>query len=239
MQAWDPLQIISVFELFLAAGISLVLGVSIINRYREKPARGTLLFIIIFIFTGLALSFVGIDRILLISLADPGPGLTFHNFAVFMSLGVILLLDIFAFEMTYPNHIKKLTLLVSLLIIIAGIFLFLNPPFLGSQQEILYSDELLYLVLPFLGPPILIPIIVFFYYSAKVREESVAKSNRVFVMGVAGLSVAIGYIFELMGITGVLVIIIRLTFVIFTFLMYIAFTMPLWFKKLIGDVDLS
>ncbi len=231
----DPLQVIGVIELFIASGISLVLGISIIKRYQERPSRITLIFIIDFILIGMPLSFVAIDRLLLVLLKDTAPGLLFHNLAVYISLGVILLLDIFAFEMTYPTHVKKLTIIIFILLLVAGILLYYFPPAVrGVQREIFYDDMILYLALPFLVPPIFIPIIVFFYYSLKIREESLSKSNRTFVMGIAGLCVAIGYFFELMGIMGLLVIIVRLTFVIFTFLMYIAFTLPKWFQKLIG-----
>jgi len=238
MQGLDAVQLISVIELFVAASISIILGISIIKMYRNKPDRSTLIFLVDFILIGCALAFVAVDRILLSVFGDVSSGLLFHNLAVYISLGVILLLDIFAFQMTYPKQVSKLTIIMVLLLIVAGIMLYFNPPYLGSQNEILYADEMLFLVLPFLALPIFIPIIVFFYSSAKVRDDSVPKSNRLLTMGFAGLFVTIGYIFELMGITGILVIIVRLSFVLFTFLMYIAFIMPNWYKRIIGAEEL-
>ena len=230
----DIIQIISIVELFIAAAISLILAGFIYKKYRDKPTSGSLIFFLNFILVGAALICVAIDRILLTELIDETMGILFHNIAILISLGVIILLDIFAFQMTYPEQIKKLTALFAVLIVAAGIVLMLNQPTLGAQQEIIYADELLYIILPLLAPPILLPAIVFFYYSVKIRDESRPKSTRSLMMGIASIIVAIGYIFEVMGITGLLVIIVRLSFVIYTLLMYIAFIMPTWFQNLIG-----
>ncbi len=238
MQGLDPLQLISIIELFIATGIALVLSAFIFKKYKEKPISGTLIFTLNFILVGIALACVAIDRILLLYLLDPTLGLIFHNIAILVSLGVILLLDIFSFEMTYPDKTKKLTVLFAILLVAAGITLLLNQPTLGAQQEILYADELLILILPLLMPPMIIPIFIFFYYAVMVRKESIPKSNRALVMGIATIVVSIGYIFEVMGITGIAVILVRLTFVAYTFLMYIAFTQPKWFQKIIGTENL-
>jgi len=223
LQPIDPLQLISVIELFIAAGIASILSLFIYEKYREKPARVTLNFALNFILVSLALACVAIDRLLLTYLTDPMPGLLFHNIAVNASLAVILLLDIFTFEMTYPKHVKKLGVLFGILLLIAGIILLFNQPTLGAQQELLYSDQLLFLILPLMILPMLIPTFTFFIYSLKVRGESIAKSNRALVMGLAAIIVIIGYLFELMGITGIIVIVIRSFFIIYTLLMYLAF----------------
>ncbi len=235
MQDLNPLQLISVIELFIATAISLILTVFISKKYQEKPNRVTFVFALNFLLVGVALTCVAVDRILLTFLLDPNPGLIFHNIAILVSLGVILLLDMFAFEMTYPKQVNKLSIIFGILLIAAGIILLLNQPQLGAEQEIIYSDQLLYLILPFLIPPMLLPTFVFFYYAFKVREESIPKSNRALVMGFAAIVVSIGYIFEVMGITGITVIFVRLMFVIYVFLMYIAFTLPKWFQNIIGS----
>jgi len=80
------------------------------------------------------------------------------------------------------------------------------------------------LVLPLLTLPMLVPTFIFFIYAFKVRDESVPKSNRALVMGLAAIIVIIGYTFELMGMTGIIVIIVRLAFILYTLLMYFAFT---------------
>ncbi|HUY00801.1 MAG TPA: hypothetical protein VMV49_14665 [Candidatus Deferrimicrobium sp.] len=234
MQDFAPLQIISIVELFIATLISLILMGYIYKKYKEKPSNSSLFFVFNFTLVGLALVCVAIDRILLTILVDKTPGLIFHNIAILLSLGVIFLLDMFAFEMTYPKQIRKLAVLFAILIIAAGIVLLLNQPSIGAQEELIYADQLLFIILPLLAIPILMPTLVFFYFAIKVHEESVPQSNRSLVMGIAAIVVSVGYIFEVMGITGVLVIIVRLSFVVYTLLMYIAFTMPKWFQKFIG-----
>lgn len=224
MQAIDPLQLISIIELFVASGIALILGLFIYKKYRQKTARVTLNFALNFILVSLALICVAIDRLLLTYLADRMPGILFHNIAVNVSLAALLLIDIFTFEITYPKHVKKLGILFGILLLIAGIILLFNQPTLGPQQELLYSDQLLFLILPFMIFPMLIPICIFFFYAIKVRKESIPKSNRALLMGLAAIIIIISYFFELMGITGITVIITRSCFVIYTLLMYIAFT---------------
>jgi hypothetical protein len=234
MAGFAPLQIISIVELFIATALALILTTFIYKKYEEKPTSSGLIFALNFILVGLALACVAVDRILLTILVDKQPGLIFHNIAILLSLGVIFLLDLFAFEMTYPKQAKKLAIIFAILLIAAAIILLLNQPSIGAQEELIYADVLLFMILPLLAVPILMPIFVFFYFAIKVRDESVPKSNRSLVMGFAAFVVAVGYIFEVMGITGILVIIVRLTFVIYTFLMYAAFTMPKWFQVFIG-----
>ena len=39
MQGLDPLQLISIIELFIATGIALVLSAFIFKKYKEKPKK--------------------------------------------------------------------------------------------------------------------------------------------------------------------------------------------------------
>ncbi|MDD1779072.1 MAG: hypothetical protein LUQ65_12975 [Candidatus Helarchaeota archaeon] len=224
MDGLDFIQVISVIELFIAAGIAGVLSLLIYKKYSEKPARVTLNFALNFTLVCFSLASIAINRILLTYLTDPFLGLLFHNFAVLGSLCIIFLLDIFVFEMTYPKHVTKLAILFGILLLIAGIILLLNQPTIGPQQELLYSDLMLFMVLPLLIPPMFIPATIFFLYAVKVRKESVPKSNRALIMGIATIVIIIGYTLELMGMTGLPVIFVRLTFVIYMLLMYFAFT---------------
>jgi len=224
LEPLDIVQLISIIELFIASGIACILSLFIYKKNSEKPARVTFNFALNFTLVSLALACVAIDRILLTYLPDPIPGLVFHNIAVFASLSVIFLLDTFAFEMTYPKHVTKLGILFGILLLIAGIILLFNQPTIGAQQELLYSDLLLVLILPLMTLPMLIPTFIFFIYAFKVRDESIPKSNRALIMGLAAIIVIIGYLFELMGMTGLIVIIVRFAFVIYTLLMYFAFT---------------
>ncbi len=239
MNNLSPLQIVSVIELSIASIISFILAIFIYRKYRAKPSRSSLIFTLNFICMGFALMCVAIDRILLTLLVDPTPGLIFHNLAILISFGVIIFFDIFSFEMTYPSHTNKLTILFSILLVATGVIILLNQPTLGAQQELLYGDELLYLILPLLALPVFVPVGVFFYYALKVRGQKPPESNRAIVMGLAGIILVFAYIFEVIGMVGLVVIFVRLCFVAYSFLMYIAFTQPRWFKKIIGAEELS
>lgn len=230
----EIIQSISIVELFVATLFSIILALFTFRKYNEKKNRSTLFISLNFILQGFALTFVAIDRILLTILLDQIPGLIFHNIAIYLSLTIIFLLDLFAFDMTFPNHFKKLAIIVIVLLAISSIILVFNQPTVGLiDKEIIYSDILLFFIAPFIFPPIIIPISVFIYYSAIVRKESKPKSLRAATMGLSTIIVAISYIFELMGITGFIVIIVRLGFVIYTMLMYISFILPKWYQKII------
>ncbi|MHA1298392.1 MAG: hypothetical protein ACTSO9_03010 [Candidatus Helarchaeota archaeon] len=233
----ELLQLISVIELFAAALLAVILSNNTFHKYKQVSERSTLYMALNFLLTGFALVFIAIDRILLMSLLDPIPGLIFHNLALYFSLFIILLLDLFAFEMTYPDKIKILAAIMAVLLIISGIVLAIYQPHidpLDFNKEIIYPDILILLLAPFLFPPILIPLMVFLYFSAAVRKDSKPNSLRALTMGIACIIITICYIFEVIGITGVIVIIIRLGFVIYVVLMYISLTLPKWYQKAIG-----
>jgi len=231
------IQLISVIELFAASLFSIFLALKTYGKYKEKEDNSTLFISLNFFLTGFALISIAIDRILLTTLTNSIPGLIFHNIALYLSLTIIMLLDLFAFEMTYPDKIKILSLIMLILLAVAGVLLAIYQPHINPfdpNKEIIYADELLIFIAPFLFPPILIPIIVFLYFSIAVRKESKPNSLRALTMGIASIIVMIAYLFELMGGTGLIVIFVRLAFVIYIFLMYISFTLPSWYQKAIG-----
>ena len=114
------------------------------------------------------------------------------------------------------------------------IILLLNQPTLSVGNELVYSDTISIVALSFLIPPIAIPITVFFYYAAKVKDTSRPKSIRSTWMGIASIIVAVAYLTELAGNIGVLTVIIRLLFLVYGVLMYNCFIMPDWFKRRIN-----
>ncbi|MHA1309366.1 MAG: hypothetical protein ACTSQO_00435 [Candidatus Helarchaeota archaeon] len=234
----DTLQIIGIIELIISSIVSFILVIIAYKKYRQKKVSGTLIYTLIFIFIGLALLSTAADRILLnpdisTMLGSTFLGLIFHNIAVILSLVVLALLDSFAFEMTYPRHVKKLSIVIAIIMgVLAGIIL-INQPNIDPSGEIIYSNTLTLIILPFLLPVILLPIIIFIYYAISVRKYDLPKSKRAAIMSIGNIIVAISYIFELTGIVGFITIIVRLGFVIYVILMYITFVMPNWFKNLI------
>ena len=171
----ELIQLISVIELFAAALLSIFLAIIIFQKYEEKKEASTLYISLNFFLTSIGLTSIAIDRILLTTLLDITPGLIFHNIAIYSSLTIIMFLDLFAFEMTYPEKIKILALIMLVLFLIAGFLLAIYQPTIDIfdfNKEVMYPDELLFIIAPFIFPPIIVPIIVFLYFSLRVRKES-------------------------------------------------------------------
>jgi len=235
---FDIYQIIGLIELLIAAFFAFILSLNTLKKYRQTKATGTIIFSLNFFLTGFTLICITINRILLNEIIldiiySTLPGLIFHNIAVILSFGVVVLLDSFAFQMTYSKYTKILTIIVSIILGILAIILLFNQPTIGISGEMVYPDELILLILPFLLPPIFIPIVVFAYYSITIKKYSKAKSLRALVMTIAIIVISISYLLELIGIIGIVVVFVRLGFVVYVLLMYIAFTMPQWFKNMI------
>ncbi|MHA1146117.1 MAG: hypothetical protein ACTSRW_15375 [Candidatus Helarchaeota archaeon] len=233
------IQILGIIELFSAAGINFLLTMVTYLKYKQKKVRATFIFILVFFLVGFALTCIGINRIFLSTamryvLQNDYFGLAFHNIAIIASLVVVLLLDAFSFEMTYPTHVKELTVVSAILMGLLGIILMIFQPTIGISGEIVYADFLLLIILPLLGPTLLIPVIVFFYYAIVIRKTARPKAIRSAVMGIATGTIAMAYVFELVGIVGLITIFVRLCFVAFSILMYVCISMPVWFQNAIG-----
>lgn len=233
------IQIIGLVELFTASIIAFILTIITYNKYRQRKVTGTLIFMLVFIFMGIVLICIAINRILLstivnVIIGSNFPGLVFHNLAVVLALLLIVIIDAFSFEMTYPRHVKVLTIIVSIVMVILGAILMIFQPGVNPSGEVVYAEFLYAIILPIILPPMFIPVVVFLYYAVAIRKTSRPKALRSALMGGATIIVLIGYIFELVGVSGPLTIIVRLFFVIFALIMYICINMPNWFQRAIG-----
>ena len=229
-------QLTGIIILLICTVLFIVLGVKVSQKYNETKTNVTLIFALNFIFTAFALGSIAANRFLLNTFSDPFLGIVFHNVAMGISLFILVLLDIFAFLMTYPERVRVLTLLVSILAVIILVFLLLNQPSINplAGNELVYNDFVIIVILIFLIPLIVVPIGVFFYFSVKIKEISKPKSIRSTWMGIASIVITVAYLFELAGNIGILTIIIRTLFLVYGILMYICFIMPDWFKKRIN-----
>ena len=234
----DPILMGGTLIFAVCTVLFIVLGIQILKKYQENKNNTSLIFGLNFIFTACALGLIAANRVLLNLLPDPLLGIIFHNGAIIFSLIIVVLLDIFAFLMTYPDYVKKLSILVSIIMGILLVILLLNQPTLNPiGMELVYAEPIIYIALGCLLPPILIPITVFFYFSVKVKDTSKAKSSRSMWMGIASIVIAISYLLELAGGIGFFTLIVRLGFLAYGIIMYICFMMPDWYKKRIGWVE--
>jgi len=234
----DPILMGGTLIFIVCTILFIVLGVQILKKYNENKNNTSLIFGLNFIFTACALGLIAANRVLLNVLPDPLLGIIFHNGAIIFSLIIVVLLDIFAFLMTYPDYVNRLSILVSIVMGVLLVILLINQPTLAPVgNELIYSDTVIIIVLACLLPPILIPITVFFYFSVKVKDTSKPKSTRSTWMGIASIIIAISYLLELAGGIGIFTLIVRLGFLAYGIIMYVCFMMPDWFKNRIGWVE--
>ena len=236
----DIIQLISIFELFIASSFTIVLAIFMFRKYREREDRTTIFLMMFFLCEGIALIFVAMGRIEMAIFLDTSLGLIFHVLAIYTSFLVVVSIGFFAIEITFPEHFTKLAILIIILVGIGGfIFAFATPIIDLIAREITYSDEIFLVIGPFLFPPIIIGVSVFFYYAKIIKNDSRPKYFRSLTMGIAGIFLSCAYILELIGFTGFIVIIIRSGFVINALLYYISYTLPKWYQKAIGWEELT
>ncbi len=231
---FNPVELISIIEIFVAALFSFILTIKVSFKYKENKERSILLFVLIFIFLGTALVFLGSNRIVLFTSNNQFTRFLFNNMAIIFSFVVVALFDMFSFEMTYPDEVKKLTFIVILDLIFLSIWFLINQPSPVINGDLVYPDYVFLIAMPFLLPLIAIPILVFLIYSNRNINKARPGALRIATMGIAQIIITISFIFELLGFFDIISLFVRLGFLIYAIIMYISITMPDWYKNAIG-----
>lgn len=228
------IELISIIEIFVAALFAFILTIRVSFKYKENKKRSILLFVLIFLFLGSALVFLGSNRIVLFTSNHQFTRFLLNNMALIFSFVVVALFDMFSFEMTYPDEVKKLTFIVIVDLIFLSIWFLLNQPSPAINGDLIYPNYVILIALPFLLPLIAIPILVFLIYTIRNLNKSRPGALRIATMGIAQIIITISFISELLGFFEIIALFIRLGFVIYAIMMYISIVMPDWYKKAIG-----
>jgi hypothetical protein len=194
--------------ILIAVLLNSIIGIKSLNSYRENKLTQTLLFSLTALFMAVAMTLLIVEKLFLSSaIPDENLGMIFGAIAIIMSGFAVVCVDSFAFNMVFPKQFKVLTLIA------AGIeAIYLGVWLTDAERHVewsLVNGELtgeivlgqFATMLPFLTlvPLLIIPVLVFFYYALKVREESPVSSKRSWVLGLGVLLISTGFILEIVG----------------------------------------
>ena len=198
-------DLISLIVVIIAVIINLIVGIKSYKSYRQNPLIQTLIFGTAAFLIAFSMLFLVTEKLFLSAMIQNGDlGMLFGLIAITCSAGALTFLDIFAFNMVFPNKYKLLTLGSAIIAAIYLVFWYADPSrAIGwgpdGSGEIVLSDLTTWISYFTLAPLLLIPVGVFYYYALKVRKKSPISSKRSVTLGSGILVLTVGYIIEIAG----------------------------------------
>lgn len=191
-------DLVSAGVILIAVLINLVIGIKSFKSYRENKLTQTLLFALTAFFMAIAMLLLIAEK-LFITIGNDDMGMLFGLIAITLSGFAVVSIDAFSFNMVFPSKFKILTVLAALVEAAYLIVWYSDPGRIVAGGEIKISDFTTWLSFFTLAPLLIIPVLVFFYYAIKVRDESPISSKRSWMLGLGVLVIAIGFIVEIAG----------------------------------------
>jgi len=225
----ETYDLVSVFFILISIILSYVISFKAIKSYRENKIIQTLIFGIASFFVANAQFFLVLEKTFLSVLDIDNIGIIFGLIATILSAGGVLAIDAFAFKVVFPKKALILTVISGIILLIyEGFWIFDPTRTLNAETTEIIFGDLFGIGYPFtpllsyftLMPLLVIPVLVFFYFARKIREESPSRSEKSWVFGLALLCVSIAYITELLGIDPLLTAGFRVLFPISGVLFY-------------------
>lgn len=193
------------------AVMAIYMGAKAFNSYRQTKATGTFFFAVSVIAVALAIIFLLLERLMIIfviDLAIPPPfnvplaeswALLMAEIAIVFSGIATVSIGIFAFNMAFSKRWKILAIIAAVLMVVYTFFWYYGPLAWTGTFEINTSDISDILLFAIDLPLIIIPMLVFFYYTIKARTESPRKSRMSLFMGLALLCFTVASAIEIIG----------------------------------------
>ncbi|MHA1131348.1 MAG: hypothetical protein ACTSQQ_11145 [Candidatus Helarchaeota archaeon] len=201
-------DLISAVIILIAVLINSMIGIKSFKSYRENKLTQTLLFSLTAFFMAIAMTLLVVEKLFLSStIPDETLGMIFGSIAIIMSGFAVVCIDGFAFNMVFPKQFKFLTIIAAAVEVLYLGF-WLGDPVRHVEWGLVNGEltgEIVLgnftTILPFftLVPLLLIPVLVFFYYAIKVRDESPVSSKRSWILGFGVLLISTGFILEIIG----------------------------------------
>ncbi len=191
-------DLLSAGVILIAVIINAAIFIKSYKSWRENQLTQTLLFALTAIFMAIAMLLLVAERLFL-TLGDNDLGMLFGLIAITVSGFAVVSIDSFSFNIVFPKKYKVLTVFSACIEALYLGFWYFDPARRVESGEIILSD--LTELLPFftLVPLLVIPVIVFFYYAIKVRNESPVSSKRSWVLGGGVAIISAGFIIEIVG----------------------------------------
>jgi len=222
-----PLEdLLSLLVVIIAVIINLMVATKSYKAYKANKLTQTILFALTALFMAFAMIFLVFEKVFFSSLInDTDLAMLFGTVAIILSGFTVAAVDAFAFNMAWPRKYKLLTAIGAIPIIVYLTLWLTDPgriPWLGEIEVSPLTQMAVYFTMV---PLLVIPVLVFFYYAIKVRNESPISSKRSWILGLGVMTISGAYIFEIIGAASLLQIeflptIIRVFFSIGALLMY-------------------
>ncbi len=237
----NPIELYGIIVILIALVIVSLLTRVCLKSYKENQNIATLYFALAFVFLIAAAVFLFVEQLGYSSLGKPDIG-DIGGIIATIAVGTsMVFIDLFAFQNTFPDKVKLFGIIVAIgSIIYVGTIdwaILTGWPVKDIVNfEIVYYETWINVLIYCTVPPIvLIAPITFYYFAYKAQNENAPSASRSRFFGTGLLIFAIGYIAELAPFfPTVLSNLLRTTYLIAGIMLYIAFTMPDWYKKRIG-----
>ncbi|MBD3229781.1 MAG: hypothetical protein GF329_16485 [Candidatus Lokiarchaeota archaeon] len=224
---------ISLLVIIIDIILTYIIAVKSYNMYKMKKSYQTKLFSIASYLTATAMIFLITEKIFFL-LSDT-PNDLFANIgmwvispiAISISGIAIMVIVAFASNMAFPKRYKTLTIIAAVFICIyIGFHIFDPYKYVGGDEIIFDPWPMIgvsvtqWIIFGVLMPIIIFPVFLFFYYAIKIRSKSQIRFKRSVLMGLAGIFLALGYLFELVGLPPYISAITRSFFLVSGILFY-------------------
>lgn len=217
--------ILTLIIVLIAIIINYIVGFKSYKSYKKSGVKNTLVLALTAIFMATAMALLILEKVFLMDIfylatRELFGKHIFGNLAVLFSGLAVIMIDVFAFNMAFPEKAKVLSVISTIWASIYMILFFTDPNYDISTGEISwkswaalgYSPTAIAIYLTII-PMLFIPILVFIYYAIKIRDQSSTRAKRsiVFALGVA--SFAFAYTFELIGIDPLISALLRILYI--------------------------
>ena len=232
----QPLELFMLM-VFLVAFVFLIGIISALYKnYKKRESVETLLFLIGMITLIPSNIFAILGNLCFSTLGLPEFGILITMIALFPSQCTYLCVNIFAIRVTFPKRFK-LILVILLILSVINIStltwaILQGPPYVNIVNfATVYSLDIQIIRFFCIVPFAVIPISVFYYYAAKIRDENRPSSNRSIWLGTGILFFALAVLFA--SISSELRL-FQTCYVPAAIIFNVCFSMPDWFKSRIG-----
>jgi hypothetical protein len=221
---------ISLIIIAIALFFILTSAIKSYKSYTRKKVTGTLFFAIAALCFSIAAVFLILEKLFLSLdfLADETLqkeilGMwVFGTIAVILSGVSIISIDAFALNMVFPKKWKIFSILTIIAMINYLSFFIFDPSKKVLEGEITHTWDPLGIGIPLTRLIVLassiillaIPVILFFYFTIKIRKKSKTRAKRSLTLGLACASFAVVYIIELWGIDPIITMIMRTLYIV-------------------------
>ncbi|MFX1451134.1 MAG: hypothetical protein ACFFCM_09855 [Promethearchaeota archaeon] len=237
------MEIIGYGILLLTVIFGIMSAIKLFQNYMETKRIPTFYFFLTYIFFIIGGILLTVEKMCFSTFGLPDLGALMAMIAIGCN-GIAFVCGIrFIILSTYPERSKITTLFTAILsIIFVGVIYYAiitGPPITNIENfELVYIPIINIIIYATLIPLLLIMCLIFYKYSFELRNIDKANSNRTLWLATGILIFLLGLLAEYGPIfPTILSVPFRIFLLTGTFIMYIAFFMPQWFKERIGWKD--